>query len=179
MPLIILAVLAVIVIVFLVIVALQPAEFRISRSASIAAPPAALFGQVNNLKKWAAWSPWMDIDPNAKYTYEGPATGNGAAMAWAGNQKVGSGRMTITESQPNDLIRFRLDFFKPMAGTNTAEFNFKPEGDRTVVTWTMLGKNNFIAKAFCLFMSMEKMVGGQFEKGLATLKSIAEQAVKK
>jgi len=86
--------------------------------------------------------------------------------------------MTITESRPNELIRFNLEFFKPMAGTSTAEFSFKPEGNQTTVTWSMSGKNNFIAKAMCLFMSMDKMVGGQFEKGLAQIKTIAEAAPK-
>jgi hypothetical protein len=87
--------------------------------------------------------------------------------------------MTITESSPNELIRFNLEFFKPMAGTSTAEFTFKPEGNQTTVTWSMTGKNNFIAKAVCLFMSMEKMLGGQFEQGLAQMKSVAEAATRK
>jgi hypothetical protein len=86
--------------------------------------------------------------------------------------------MTITESRPSELIRIKLDFTKPFEATNTTEFTFKPEGNQTTVTWSMFGTNNFIAKAFCLFMSMDKMVGGQFEKGLASMKSIVEVAAK-
>jgi uncharacterized protein YndB with AHSA1/START domain len=161
---------------FLIIVALQPSDFRLSRSATIAAPPAAIFPHVNELKKWDAWSPWMKLDPNAKSSFEGPPAGKGAAMSWAGNNEVGEGKMTITESRPNELVQFHLEFYKPMAGTSDAEFTFKPEGNQTTVTWTMTGKNNFIAKAMCLVMNMDKMVGGQFEKGLAAMKSIVESA---
>ena len=93
---------------------------------------------------------------------------------WAGNNEVGEGRMTITESRPNDLIRVKLEFFKPFSGNSLAEFNFKPEGNQTVVTWSMTGQNNFMAKAIHLFMNMDKMIGGQFEKGLAQMKSVAE-----
>jgi hypothetical protein len=175
----ILVVLAVIILVFLVIVALRPGEFRVARSTTVLAPPTAAFVQVNDIKKWEAWSPWLKLDPNAKSTYEGPPAGAGAAMAWAGNKKVGEGRMTITESRPPELVRFRLDFFKPMAGTSTAEFTFKPEGDQTVVTWAMFGKNNFMAKAFGLFVNCDRMIGGQFEKGLASMKSIVEGAMRK
>jgi carbon monoxide dehydrogenase subunit G len=175
----ILVVLAVILLAFVVIVALQPADFRVARSTHILAPPTAAFGQVNDIKKWEAWSPWLKLDPNARSSYEGPSAGAGAAMAWAGNNKVGEGRMTITESQPPELVRFRLDFFKPMAGTSTAEFTFKPEGDQTVVTWAMFGKNNFKAKAFGLFVNCDRMIGGQFEKGLASMKSIVEGAMRK
>jgi uncharacterized protein YndB with AHSA1/START domain len=167
---------AVIVIVFVIIVALQPAEFHVARTATIAAPPAVVFAQVNELKKWDAWSPWVKLDPAMKQTYEGPASGTGAISRWTGNNQVGEGSMTITESRPNELIRFNLEFIKPMAGTSTAEFSFKPEGNQTTVTWSMSGKNNFIAKAMCLFMNMDKMVGGQFEKGLAQIKSITEAA---
>jgi len=175
----ILVVTAVILIVFLVVVAVQPADFRVARSVTIAAPAGVVFPQVNELKKWDAWSPWVKIDPAMKQTYEGPASGVGAISQWAGNSAVGEGRMTITESRPNELVRCNLEFFKPMAGTSIAEFAFKPEGDQTAVTWSMSGKNNFIAKAFCLFVSMDKMVGGEFEKGLAQLKSVSEAAVKK
>jgi hypothetical protein len=173
---IILIALAVIVVVFVVIVAIQPSDFRITRSAAIAAPPAAVFAQVNDLHNWEAWSPWAKLDPNAKSTYEGPAAGVGAAFTWSGNNKIGEGRMTIIESRPNELVRFKLDFLKPLKGTNTAEFNFKPEGNRTAVTWSMYGKNSFIGKAIGLFINCDKMVGGQFEQGLAQMKSVAEAA---
>ena len=164
--------------VFVVIVALRPSEFRVTRSATISGPPDRVFTQVNDLHNWEAWSPWVKIDPAAKTTYNGPPAGVGAAFSWAGNAKVGEGTMTIIESRAPELVRFRLEFLKPFKGTNTAEFTFKPEGNGTTVTWSMYGKNNFIAKAMCMFMDMDKMVGGQFEKGLASIKSIVESAPK-
>jgi hypothetical protein len=174
----ILIALAVIVIVFTVIVVLQPSQFRVTRSATLSAPAPAVFAQVNDFHKWEAWSPWAKLDPAAKNSFEGPSAGIGAIFKWSGNKEVGEGSMTITESRPSELIRIKLDFAKPFEATNTTEFTFKPEGNQTVVTWSMFGTNNFIAKAFCLFNSMDKMVGGQFEKGLASMKSIAEAAPK-
>lgn len=170
---IILISLAVLVAVFSVVVALQPADFRVTRSATIPAPPAHVFAQVNDLHKWEAWSPWAKLDPDAEASFEGSPAGEGAVMRWAGNREVGEGSMTITDSRPNELIRFRLDFLKPMKATNTAEFTFEPEGEQTVVTWSMFGQNNFMAKAVGLFMDCEKMVGDQFEQGLANMKSVA------
>jgi hypothetical protein len=172
----ILIALFVLIIGFVIVVATRPAEYTVTRSASMAAPASAVFPHVNDLQKWQAWSPWVKLDPAAKYTFEGPAAGKGAIYRWVGNNQVGEGQMTITESRPNELVRFNLEFFKPMAGTSLTEFNFKSEGAGTLVTWTMSGRNNFIAKAMCLFMNMDKMVGGQFEDGLAQLKSVAEKA---
>jgi hypothetical protein len=174
----ILIVLAVFVVVFVVIVALQPAEFRVVRSATISAPAQVVFAQVNDFHNWNAWSPWAKLDPAMKQTYEGAPAGIGAVYTWAGNKEVGEGRMTIIESRPSDLIRIKLEFFKPFAGTSITEFTFKPEGNQTAVTWSMSGKNNFMAKAFHLFMNMDKMIGDDFDKGLANLKSVAEAAAK-
>jgi uncharacterized protein YndB with AHSA1/START domain len=168
--------LAVIVILFVVIVALQPAEFRVARSTTISAPPEVIFAEVNDFHKWEAWNPWGKIDPAMKQTYEGAPVGTGAVYAWAGNKEVGEGRMTITESRPNDLIRIKLEFFKPFAGNSIAEFTFKPEANQTAVTWSMAGENNFMAKAIHLFMNMDKMIGSQFEKGLADMKAVVEGA---
>lgn len=176
--LVVFAVLAAIVVVFLIVVAFQPSEYRVSRSLTMAAPAAAVFPHVNELKKWEPWSPWMKLDPNATSKYEGPAAGQGAAMSWAGNNEVGEGKMTITESKPNELVRFHLEFYKPMAGVSDAEFTFKPEGNGTTVTWSMTGKNNFIGKAMCLVMDMDQMIGGQFEKGLASIKGVVETPAK-
>ena len=164
--------------VFAVIVSLRSSDFRVERSAVVSAPAPVLFAQVNDLHNWDAWSPFAKLDPAAKQTFEGPRAGTGAAFAWAGNKQVGEGRMTITESRPNKLVRFRLDFLKPFAVTNTAEFTFTPQGNQTAVTWSMSGRQNFMAKAFCMFMSMDKMVGGEFEKGLAQMKTVAEAANK-
>lgn len=175
----ILIALVLLIVVLVIVVAFQPADYRVSRSATISAPPAVVFAQVNDLHKWEAWSPWAKLDPAAKTSYAGPEAGTGAMMKWAGNSKVGTGMMTITESKPNELVRFKLDFVKPFEGTSTAEFNFKPQGEQTLVTWSMEGKNNFIGKGISLFMSMDKMIGGQFEKGLADLKSVSAAAAQK
>ena len=162
------------VLVFVSVVAMQPAGFRIVRSATIAAPAPAVFAQVNDFHKWEAWSPWAKIDPAMKQAYAGAPAGTGAVYTWAGNHEVGEGRMTVTESRPGEFIQIKLEFGKPFAATNTAEFTFKAEGDRTAVTWSMTGRNNFVGKMICLFMDMDKMVGGQFEKGLAQIKSVVE-----
>ncbi len=171
-----LLVVGVLVAVFLIVVAMRPAEFRISRRALIGAPPPVVFAQVNDFHYWEAWNPWGKIDPAMQQTYEGPASGKGARYAWVGNKEVGEGRMTITESRPSDLILIKLEFLKPFPAVNTTEFTFQPEGDQTLVTWTMTGRHNFMVKAVCLFMNMDRMIGGQFEKGLAAMKSVVETA---
>jgi uncharacterized protein YndB with AHSA1/START domain len=113
-----------------------------------------------------------------KQAYEGAPAGAGAVYTWAGNHEVGEGRMTVIESRPDDLIRIRLDFLKPFAGTSTAEFTFEPKGERTIVTWSMVGRTSFTTKAIHLFMNMDRMIGDNFEKGLAQMKSIVEAAPK-
>src|SRR5215831_14322343 len=168
-----------VVVVLAVIVALQPSEFRIERSAVIAAPAAAVFAQVNDFHSWETWSPWAKLDPAAKNSFEGAPAGKGAAFAWAGNSKVGEGRMTITESRPNELVRIKLEFLKPFEATNTAEFTFRPEGERTAVTWSMYGHNNFISRAVFLFVNMDTALGSEFDKGLASMKSAAEASAKR
>jgi hypothetical protein len=174
----ILLAIAFIAILFIIFIAGQPDEFKVLRSAKISAPPDNIFPHVNDLHKWEAWSPWAKMDPNARNSFEGAASGTGAVMKWEGNCKVGVGRMTITESKAGELIRLRLDFEKPMKATNNAEFAFKSEDGATVVTWSMSGENNFKGKLFGLLMNCDKMVGGQFEKGLAAMKSAVEAAGK-
>jgi len=171
----ILLALAFIAILIFILIAGQPDEFNVTRAATLAAPPETIFPHVNDLHLWQAWSPWAKLDPNCQNTFSGAATGAGAVMAWEGNGKVGTGKMTIVASQPGEFVRFRLEFQKPMQATNTAEFTFRPEGNQTVVTWTMQGKSNFTGKIFGLFMNCEKMCGGQFEQGLASLKSLTEK----
>lgn len=161
--------------VFLIVVACQPSHFRVTRTATMTAPASAVFAQVNDLHKWEAWNPWGKIDPVMKQTYSGPAEGVGAGYAWAGNNDAGEGRMTILESRPNELVRIKLEFFKPMEGQNDVRFTFKGEGAQTSLTWDMEGDKNFISKAFCMFMDMDKMIGGQFDKGLAAIKTIVEK----
>jgi uncharacterized protein YndB with AHSA1/START domain len=165
-------------VVLAIVVSMRPSAFRISRSATIAAPPEAVFPHVNDLHKWDAWSPWAKLDPDCKVTFEGPAAGTGASYAWSGNNKVGAGHMLITESKPGELILMKLDFLKPMKATNVTEFTFKPAGNETKVTWTMSGSNNFMGKAFSLFVDCDRMIGGQFEKGLADMKTLVEAETK-
>ena len=170
----ILIAIAVITVAFVIVVVTRPADFRVTRSTAVSAPAAVVFAQVNDLRQWKAWSPWEKMDPALKRTFEGPSAGTGASYSWAGNKKVGEGRMTIMESRPNDLIRIKLEFLKPFKATHTAEFAFKADGNQTAVTWSMFGKNNFVAKAFHLFVDFDKMIGVDFEKGLGQMKSVAE-----
>jgi hypothetical protein len=172
----ILIALVVIVVGLVAVITLQPARYRVTRSTTIAAPAPVVFAQVNDFHKWSAWSPWEKIDPAMKRTYEGPPAGVGASYAWVGSREVGEGRMTIVESRPSDLIQVKLEFVKPFAGTSVAEFSFKPDGERTLVTWSMTGDKNFIAKAIHLVMSMDRMIGDQFDKGLAAMRTVAEAA---
>ena len=154
---------------FAIYIAAQPSEFSVKREAVISAPPDAVFAQVNDFHKWEAWSPWAKRDPNAKATFEGEASGKGAGFGWSGNSEIGEGKMLITESTPNERIRMRLDFTKPWPATNDTLFTFKPEGQGTRMTWEMSGHNNFIGRVFCFFMDMDKMVGADFEQGMANI----------
>jgi len=157
--------------IVLLAAAMQPATFRVERSSTIAATPQALFDQVNDHKKFAAWNPWEKMDPTSKTIYSGTDSGVGAIASWKGDM-VGEGMATITESKPGELVRQRMDWKKPMEGVSTVDFTFKPEGDKTVVTWAMYGENNFMGKLFSLFMDCEKMCGPEFEKGLADLAKV-------
>lgn len=168
---------AVLIVGFIVLVATRPATFHVERSATIAAPAEIVFAQVNDFHKWGAWSPWEKLDPQLQKTFEG-TSGTGASYAWKGNDKAGEGKMTIEQSDKNARIVIKLQFLKPFPATNTATFTFTPDGQGTKVTWAMDGNNNFMSKAFQLFMNMDKMVGGDFEKGLAEIKSISETAAK-
>jgi hypothetical protein len=164
-----------VIVVFLIVVAMQPSDFKVERSATLRAPAPAAYAQVNDFQNWQAWSPWEKVDPALKRSYEGPKAGTGAIYAWQGNKDVGEGRMTITESRPGELVRIKLEFFKPFAAVNDTVFRFQPAGDGTTVTWTMSGQNNFVSKAMCLFVNMDRMVGGMFEQGLAQMKTVVER----
>jgi hypothetical protein len=158
-----------------VVIALQPSTFRVSRSATMAAAPADVFAQVNDFHNWQAWSPWLALDPAAKTSFEGASSGRGAVFTWSGNSAVGEGSMTVVDSQPPSRITIKLAFVKPFASTADTVFDLAPAGPGTVVTWTMSGENNFIAKGFCLFMGgMDRMIGPDFEKGLAQMKTVVE-----
>ena len=152
-------------------VAGRPSQFRIVRSRTMAAPPEVVHALVNDFHKWIEWSPWEKLDPELKREYSGSPAGVGASYHWVGNNKVGEGRMTITDSQAPHRVTLRLEFLKPWKATNTTQFEFVPGGSGTTVTWTMTGTNNFMFKAMGLFMNMDKMVGPDFEKGLANLET--------
>lgn len=161
-----------ILILFIIIVAGRPDEFCVTRTSTIPVPAEKVFAQVNELRAWEPWSPWAKLDPNAKSNYEGPASGQGAIMRWSGNNKVGQGSMTIIESRPNEIIRIKLEFLRPFKATNMAELVFQSRGNETIVSWSMIGTNNFAAKIFSLFVNCDDMIGKCFDKGLANLKSV-------
>lgn len=166
--------LATLLVILVAIIVIQPSEYRVSRTLTMTAPAPEIFAQVNDFRRWEAWSPWAKLDPAAKVSFEGPAAGKGAIFAWSGNSKVGEGRMTLVESIPDNLVRARTDFVKPFVGSSYSEFVLRPEGNGTAVSWTMFGQNDFIGKAMCLVISMDKMLGGEMDKGLASIKGLVE-----
>lgn len=163
-----------VVLLFVIVVMTRPSAFRIERSATVAAPPEAVYAQVADFRAWARWSPWEGLDPALKRTYDGPAAGPGASYAWSGNDDVGEGKMTITGAEQPSNVTVRVEFIKPIEATNTAIFTLVPAPSGTRVTWAMEGENGFIGKAFGMFMDMDKMVGADFEKGLGAMKQIVE-----
>ncbi len=165
----ILSAIVAVVAVFLIVVGFKPDSFSVQRSATLNAPPASLFAQVNDHKNFVKWNPFNELDPDVKNTFSGPDSGVGAVCSWKGNSQIGAGTSTITESKPNELVRLRMDWKEPMEGTSTVDFTFEPKGDQTIVTWKMYGPQNFIGKAISLFMSTEKMCGPMFKKGLKNL----------
>lgn len=171
---IILIVVACLIVAVLVIAATRPDMYRVERSTLIKVPPDRIFPFINDFHSWGVWSPWEKLDPNLKRTFSGPASGTGAIYAWEGDSKVGTGSMEITEAAPPGKILIKLDFMKPMEAHNIAEFTLVPAGDATSVTWAMYGPVAYMAKIMHMFFSMERMVGGQFETGLANLKAAAE-----
>jgi hypothetical protein len=159
----------------LIIIATRPATYHVERSTTVAAPAATISAQVADFHGWAAWSPWAHLDPAMKTTYVG--SGVGATYSWEGNDKVGEGKMTLTKLEPG-TIGIKLEFIKPFAGLNDVAFNLAAVAEGTKVTWNMDGNNNFMGKAFSLVMDMDKMIGGDFERGLASLKTVSEARAK-
>jgi uncharacterized protein YndB with AHSA1/START domain len=159
----------------LLFAATRPDNFSVERTASIKAPPEKIFPLITNLHSWGSWSPWENMDPAMKRTYSGAASGKGAVYAWQGNSKVGEGRMEITDVSPPSEVTIKLDFVKPFEGHNIAEFKLEPKGDSTNVTWTMYGPTAYVAKVIGIFVSMDSMIGKEFETGLANLKTVAEK----
>lgn len=162
------------ILLLVIVIMIQPTKFRIERSTTMAAPAEQIFSQINDLHQWNAWSPWAKIDPAMTTTYEGEPSGKGAIYKWSGNDEVGEGKMTILDSQPNERVRLDLEFIRPFPAQNLSEFVLTPKGDTTEVTWSLTGDRNFMSKAFGLIVDIDKMVGADFEKGLAALKTIAE-----
>jgi uncharacterized protein YndB with AHSA1/START domain len=167
--------LVVVVVVLAIVVATRPSTFHVERSIVITASPESVFAQVNDFHSWAAWSPWEKLDPKMEKTFSGPSAGAGATYAWnSENSKVGQGRMTIERSDLPSSVSVKLEFIKPFTATNTVTFTMIPVATQTRTTWAMDGHNGFLGKLFHLVMNMDKMVGGDFERGLAALKSVAE-----
>lgn len=155
-----------------IVIQLQSDTFKIERKAKFSAPAPVLFSQVDNLMNWNQWSPWAQIDPNAKYVFEGPKEGVGAKLSWVGNSEIGEGSMQIIGSEPYEFVRFSLHFMRPFESSAVTNFTFQPIGDsETLVIWTMQGEANFMSKAVGLFMDCEKIVGAQFEQGFVNLQS--------
>lgn len=173
----VLALLAAIALVgFIAYVATRPGELRVTREALIAAPPEILFGHLENLRRWQAWSPWEKKDPAMKRTFEGPESGPGAAYGWEGSKDVGSGRMEVKQATPGSRLVIALHFLKPFEARNTVEFTLEPKGGATRVVWVMYGPANFMSKLMGVFMNMDRMIGKDFEDGLANLKALCEKS---
>lgn len=157
---------------------LAPQPFTIERSITIAAPAEAIFPYIVDFHQWTLWSPWEGLDPALERTYGGPAGAVGAGYAWKGNRKAGQGSMTVTDLVAPESVSVHLEFLKPFRASNLAVFslNADPAAAGTVVTWTMTGENAGLAKLFAKVMPTDRLVGGDFEKGLAALKAVVEQA---
>lgn len=169
-------VILVVIVIFLGFVAMQPKDVEFSRSQKMQATSQAIYAEINDLRRWNAWSPWAKIDPLAKEEFEGADSGTGAVMRWSSqNSEVGVGSMTIVETRSNEFIRIKLDFEEPMSGTAYSEFLLTVEGDETIVKWSMISNNrSLIEKAMGLFFDCEKIVGEMYSQGLLNLKSIVE-----
>jgi hypothetical protein len=168
-------VLALAIAVVLILAARKPDIFRVQRATTVKAPPERIFPLINDFHQWGTWSPYETKDPAMKRSYSGADSGKGAVYGWEGNKNVGSGRMEILEAQAPSKIVIKLDFFTPFEGHNTAEFTMLPQGDGTNVTWLMQGPSRFIGKIMHVFINMDRMVGKDFEIGLANLKRLAEK----
>ncbi len=168
-------VLVVVVAVILILAAMKPDSFRMERKTIVKADPGRVFPCINDFHNWAAWSPFEKLDPNMQKTFSGAGSGKGAVYEWNGNSKAGTGRMEILESSAPNKITIKLDFLKPFEGHNTSEFTMSPKGDSTEVTWAMSGHSPFMAKIMHVFVSMDQLMGKDFESGLANLKVVAEK----
>jgi hypothetical protein len=168
-------VLAIAIAIVLILAATKPDTFSVQRAIAVNAPPDKIFAAISDFHRWTSWSPWENKDPAMQRTYSGAASGKGAVYGWEGNKNVGSGRMEILEASTPSKIVIKLDFLKPFEAHNIAEFTMLPQGDVTNVTWVMHGPAVFMSKVMQVFMNMHKMIGKDFETGLANLKSFTEK----
>lgn len=159
----------------LLFAATRPDSFRVERSITVQAPPDKVFALINDFRRWPEWSPWEKLDPQMKRTFGGAASGPGAVYAWEGNDEVGAGRMEILEAQPGAKVSIKLDFLRPFEGHNTADFTLQAAGTATGVRWAMHGPSPFVTKLMGVFVDMDRMIGKDFEAGLAQLKAVAEK----
>ena len=168
-------VLAIAIAVVLVLAAAKPNTLTIQRATTVKAPPDRIFPLINDFRQWVTWSPYENKDPALKRSYSGAPSGKGAVYGWEGNKNVGSGRMEILDAAAPSKIVIKLDFFTPFEGHNTAEFTMLPQGDATNVTWLMHGPSPFIGRIMQVFINMDRMIGKDFEAGLANLKRLTEK----
>jgi uncharacterized protein YndB with AHSA1/START domain len=171
---VVVAVLVVAIAIVLVLAISKPDIFRVERSVVINAPPDKVFPLIADFHQWGKWSPYETRDPAMKRTYSGTNGGKGSVYAWQGDKNVGTGRMEILDAPAPREVVIKLDFFKPFEAHNTAEFTLQPQGDGTRVTWAMQGPTPFIGKIMHVFMNMDRMVGTDFETGLANLRKATE-----
>jgi uncharacterized protein YndB with AHSA1/START domain len=172
---IIAAALAIAIAIVLILAAAQPATFSVRRATTVEAPAEKIFPLINDFHQWGSWSPYENKDPAMKRTYSGAASGKGAVYAWDGNKNVGSGKMEILEASAPSKVVIKLDFITPFEGHNTAEFTMLPQGDATNLTWVMRGPMPFMMKVLHVFINMDRMIGKDFEAGLANLKRLTEK----
>lgn len=172
---IIAVVLAIAIAVVLILAASKPATFSVARAIDVKAPPEKIFALINDFHQWVSWSPYENKDPAMKRSYSGAESGTGAVYGWEGNGNVGAGRMEILDASVPSKILIKLDFFKPFEGHNTAEFTMLPQGGATHVSWVMRGPAPFISKLMQVFMNLDRMIGKDFEIGLANLKKLTEK----
>jgi uncharacterized protein YndB with AHSA1/START domain len=164
-----------VVVIILGLAMTQPKSFAVTRSIVIKAPPEKIYPLIADFHQWNAWSPWEHLDPAMKRTFTGAASGAGAVYSWDGNDAVGAGRMEIVSAAPPGKVDIKLDFLRPFPSQNSTVFTVQPEGDGSKVVWTMSGPSSFMIRLMGVFVSMDKMVGPDFEKGLANLKARAEK----
>lgn len=165
--------------IVLILAAMRPDTFRVQRSIDINAPADKIFPLINDYKNWGSWSPYEHVDPNMQRTFSGALSGKGSIYEWRGNKNIGHGRMEILDAAPPSKVVIKLDFFSPFEAHNMAEFTMQPKGGATKVTtnvtWAMHGPVPFMAKIMHMFMNMDRMVGGQFQQGLVSMKAVAEK----